>query len=93
MNLNPWLFTSATLPPIATLTLLVLVLDKDQAVLSTKHQPTLVSAGHETRTEPIWSRWQGDHRHALSLSAKLWQIHQIYCQSIIVEHFNTEQGV
>ena len=82
MNLNPWLFTSATLPPIATLTLLVLVLDKDQAVLSTKHQPTLVSAGHKTRTEPIRSRWQADHRHAFRLSAKLGRIDQIYRQSI-----------
>ena len=74
MDLNPWLFTSAPLSPVSPLTLLVLVLDKDEAVFGTKHKPTLVTAGHETRTEPIWSWRQGDYRHAFRLSGKLWQI-------------------
>ena len=77
MDLNPWLLPSAPLSPVAPLTLLVLVLDKHEAVFSTKHQPTLVIAGHETRAVPIWSWRQGDHSHAFGISGKLWLIHEI----------------
>ena len=77
MDLYPWLLPSASLSPVAPLTLLVLVLNKHQTVLSTKHQPTLVIARHETGAVPIWSWWESDHSHAFCLSGKLWLIHEI----------------
>ena len=71
VDLNFWFLSPPRLSPVTLLPILVLVLDKYEAVLCTKHQPALVTAWHKTWTEPIRSGGQCDHRHNFGLSGKL----------------------